>query len=119
MFCFPDGGKAPQLRKTWIDQIGRREEDGTLWKPPKDARVCRKHFKDDCFIPFEENKDARGRQRKKLDLRPRAYPTEYLNTAPPQISNIQKRKQEIHRPGPPDEHNYAPNPGKHFFLFEM
>ena len=52
MFVFPEEGKAPQLRKTWIEQIGRREEDGTLWKPPKDARVCKKHFKDDSFIPF-------------------------------------------------------------------
>ena len=101
------------FRKTWIDQLGRRQPDGTLWTPTRNSRVCQKHFKQEAFIPFEENKDARGRQRTTLKLKPRAIPTEYLAIAPPQISNVRKKKEEIHRPGPPDEHNYVSNPGRH------
>ena len=117
MFGFPDEGT--QLRQTWIDQLGRREPNGTLWKPTKNSRVCSKHFKDDVFVPFQENKDARGRQRSTLKLKPRAIPTEFLAITPPQISNIRKKKEEIHRPGPPGEHNYGSNPGKHEYTIHI
>ena len=94
------------FRQAWIDQIGRRG-----WKPTDNARVCSKHFKDDAF---EENTGKT--LRKTLKLKPRAIPTEHLATPPPQISNLKKKKeeQETQRPGPKDEHNYAPHPGNDF-----
>ena len=108
MFTFPDENKSPGLRREWIDQIGRRG-----WKPTANSRVCSKHFKEEAF------EDVREGLRKTRKLKPRARPTEYLSTPPPQISNIKKKKEEekIQRPGPPDEHNYAPNPG--MFLLEI
>ena len=109
LFGFPDVNQRPKIRQEWIDQLGRRG-----WKPTENSRVCRKHFKDDSF---EENIDAYGRPRKTLKLKPRAIPTEYLTSPPPQISNLKKKKeeQEKQRPGPSNEHNYAPNPGISFF----
>ena len=110
LFVFPEAGKAPQLRKTWMDQIGRREPNGNLWQPTENSRVCSKHFKEEAF---EDPRDARGRLRKKLKLKPRAIPTEHLRSPPPQISNVRLKKEEQHRPGPPGEHSYGANPGKY------
>ena len=110
-FPFPKAGEAPQLRKLWIEQIGRQEGDGTMWLPRKDSSVCRKHFKDKDFVT--DNVDAKGRTRKRLQLKPRARPTQYLRTPPPQISNTQLKKMEDQiRPGPSGEHNYPINEGK-------
>ena len=111
MFTFPEENKAPNLRREWMDQIGR-----TGWKPTANSRVCIKHFKDDAF---EDMRDAQGRLRKTQKLKPRARPTEYLSTPPPQVSNIKRKKeeQETQRPGPPDEHNYAPHPGMYTYTY--
>ena len=110
LFAFPEENKSPKLRSEWIDQIGRRG-----WKPTANSRVCSKHFKEDAF---EENKGKT--LRKTLKLKPRARPTEFLSAPPPQISNVKKKKQEqeTQRPGPSDEHNYAPHPGNIFLSFK-
>ena len=110
-FPFPKAGEAPQLRKMWIEQIGRQEEDGTMWMPTKDSLVCRKHFRDEDFV--EENVDKQGRPRKTLKLKPRSRPTQYLREPPPQISNVQRKKMEEEqtRPGPSGEHNYPIDEG--------
>ena len=82
-----------------------------MWLPRKDSSVCRKHFRDEDFVT--DNVDAKGRTRKRLQLKPRARPTEYLRTPPPQISNLQKKKMEEDqiRPGPSGEHNYPIDEG--------
>ena len=104
-FPFPEEGKAPQLRKMWIEQIGIED-----WKPTKSSRVCQKHFREEDFVT---EKDAKGRTRKLLKLKPRARPTEYLRTPPPQMSNLQRKKMEVNqiRPGPSGEHNYPIDEG--------
>ena len=110
LFPFPEERGQPQLWRLWIDQIGIQEDDGTFWKPTKDSRVCKKHFRVEDFDLVEErNVDARGRTRRRLKLKPRARPTQYLRTPPPQISNIKKRKMEEDQmsPGPSGEHNYS------------
>ena len=109
-FPFPDG---PKLRMEWVEQIGIVFPDGKKWDPKDGSRVCRKHFRDEDFLTAEENVDAKGRRRQRLTLRPRARPTLYLKSPPPQISNIQKKKMEEKqlRPGPPEEHNYSRDEG--------
>ena len=111
-FPFPDGAK---LRREWLEQIGIVFHDGKTWDPKKDGgfRVCRKHFRDEDFLTPEENVDAQGRRRQRLTLRPRARPTLYLKSPPPQISNIEKKKMEEKqmRPGPSGEHNYSIDEG--------
>ena len=115
MFPFPDEKQAPKMRKQWLEQIGIMFPDGTLWNPKPESRprICRKHFKNEDFLTAEENVDSQGRRRQRLTLRPRAIPTQYLRTPPPQISNIQKKKAEEKqmRPGPPGEHNYSIDEG--------
>ena len=115
MFPFPDVNKAPKLRKEWLEQIGIVFHDGTLWNPKPESRprICQKHFLDEDFLTAEENVDKQGRRRQRLTLRPRAKPTQYLRSPPPQESNIQKKKREEQqmRPGPSGEHNYVIDEG--------
>ena len=45
-FHFPGKILRPALRKQWIINVNRVDENGKLWEPKKTSTVCSKHFQD-------------------------------------------------------------------------
>ncbi|KAL5017912.1 hypothetical protein ScPMuIL_003634 [Solemya velum] len=52
LFTFPTKKKNPETRERWKEVVGR-QDGNKLWSPPKDSRVCSKHFVDSQ--PTSEN----------------------------------------------------------------
>lgn len=52
LFTFPTKKKNPETRERWKQVVGR-QDGNKLWSPPKDSRVCSKHFVDSQ--PTSEN----------------------------------------------------------------
>ena len=76
-FPLPD---APVQRKEWIERLNR---EGVT---PEKSRVCEEHFAKECFVPPEENKDARGKPLKRKALKPGSMPT--LGLRPPKVQKF-------------------------------
>ena len=83
---FPDSGKKA-LQNKWLEKINRANYTIT-----KDSRVCEKYFEESVFIPTSENKDAKGRPRKKRTLKDQAYPTLLLRPEAGTSTYGRKRK---------------------------
>jgi hypothetical protein len=67
---FPFPKDSCQLKNRWLRQMKRDN-----WKPGLSAYVCSNHFTKDSFLSAVENKDKRGRRRKRLVLHENAVPT--------------------------------------------
>ena len=67
--AFPLPKDSP-LKNQWISCINREN-----YVHSKNTRVCQKHFKDIDFVPEIENKDKRGRKKRKRTLQPDAIPS--------------------------------------------
>ena len=72
--------KAPVQKKEWIERLNR---EGVT---PEKSRVCEIHFAQECFVPPEENKGARGKVLKRKALKPGAMPSLFLR--PPKVEKF-------------------------------
>ena len=79
--------KSKALLAEWVERLNRKDYVIT-----NDSRICSRHFHADAYIPDEENKDSKGRPRKKKTLKARAYPTLFLRGKEEDKENNRKRK---------------------------
>ena len=79
--------KSKALLAEWLERLNRKDYVIT-----NDSRICSRHFHADAYVPDEENKDSKGRLRKKKTLKARAYPTLFLRGKEEDKENNRKRK---------------------------
>ena len=80
------------MKKKWVEQINR--DDFKVEDVTKNSRVCSRHFAEDKFIPEEEDKTQKGSQKLKRSLRPRAFPTLFLNPKITSSENLVQKTQK-------------------------
>ena len=71
-YSFPES-----MKKKWVEKLNIL--NFTVENVTKDSCVCERHFADDAFVIDRFNKTKKGAQKVKRSLRPRAYPTLFLN----------------------------------------
>lgn len=73
--------KGRHMKQKWLEQINRKG-----FHPKAKAYVCEIHFLEEDFLPIEKN--YRGKGNKKRQIRPLAYPKQYLRgEVQPIVSN--------------------------------
>ena len=93
-FKFPNTEK---LQNLWKEQLNRINFEVTI-----NSRVCERHFTAESFVPDEKNFTKRGTKCVKKRLKPKAYPTLFLDSKHQNLSQAvleQEMLNEIQRQG--------------------